>query len=1090
MKNIFSLAILIMALTFSQRGQAHDFVAISPSGQYLYYNISNGSVVVTKQGNIPFHIWYANSMTGSVVIPDSVTHNGIVYPVAAIGDSAFCDCSGMTSVTIPNSVTSIGSYAFKGCSGLTSVTIPDSVTRIGSYAFYGCSGLTSVTIPNSVTSIGSYAFKGCSGLISVTIGRGVTSIGGGAFVYCSVLSSVFFNADSCFSASTIFDYNNTITNFVIGNTVRIIPDMLCWNLDLITTITIPNSVTSIGDNAFFSCSGLTSVTIGNSVTSIGDGAFSCCSGLTSVTIPNSVTSIGNHAFSGCSSLTSVIIPNSVNHIGNNAFASYNLDSVFFYADSCILGNAPWGDSNHIVSFVIGDGVNTIPDNLCKEMVNLTSLIISNSVINIGRSSFQGCTSLTSVIIPNSVTNIGDSAFKDCSTLTSATISNSVTNIGDFAFMNCSSLISMTIPNSVINIRRSSFQGCTSLTSLTIPNSVVSIGYYAFYGCGGLTTVTIPNSVTNISDCAFCYCSSLKTVTIGSAVTFIGHNAFGYCPLRSFYCMATTPPTVNNGLDIIFYYPYIPQKIYVPCNSVMSYRNDEKWGTLSSKINGTPFLDYTCNFNTSNDSMGYVRFDVMNCDSNITVTAFANIGHQFIGWGDGETDNPRIFHITSDTMMTAFFDYITYSIFSQPSNSIYGTVTVNGNFRYGDTVILTASANYGYHFLRWSDNNTENPRTVVVSQNASYTAYFEPNNYYVNVLSDNIVQGTVNGGGAITYHDTCCISAIPATNYHFSHWNDGDSNASRCFTVEEDITLIAYFEINRHQLIVLPNDSALGTVTGSGIYDHGTEVTVSAISAPGSRFIRWNDNSQLASRTVTITKDMQLMAIFMPVDTVIVHDTSNVDVHDTTYVNVPYAVHDTTYIDVHDTTYIDVPYAVHDTTIVVDTLTLTEYVPVHDTTYIDIHDTTFVPVHDTTYVNVHDTTFITLTDTVTNTVYDTITNTVFDTVTNTIYDTTIVYSTDTLWLHDTVFVHDTIFIYDTIYVGVDEVETVSAKIYTNNGQIVVDGAERNTVWLYDVNGRILATKQDEYSPLYFNVPASGTYLIKVGHHPARKVVVIR
>ena len=109
-----------------------------------------------------------------------------------------------------------------------------------------------------------------------------------------------------------------------------------------------------------------------------------------------------------------------------------------------------------------------------------------------------------------------------------------------------------------------------------------------------------------------------------------------------------------------------------------------------------------------------------------------------------------------------------------------------------------------------------------------------------------------------------------------------------------------------------------------------------------------------------------------------------------------------------------------------------------------------------------------------------------------HDTTVVvhYSTDTLWLHDTIFVHDTIYIHDTIVVGVDEVEAINAKIYTSIGQIVVEGAENNTVWLYDINGRVLATKQDEYVPLHFDVPASGTYLVKIGEHPARKIVVIR
>ena len=142
----------------------------------------------------------------------------------------FSGCSGLTSVTIPNSVTSIGDYAFSGCSGLTSITIPNSVTSIGDYAFRDCSGLTSITIPNSVTSIGDYAFSGCSGLISVTIPNSVTSIADNAFQNCRSLTSV----------------------------------------------TIPNSVTSIGDNAFRDCSGLTSVTIPNSVTNIGRYAFSGC----------------------------------------------------------------------------------------------------------------------------------------------------------------------------------------------------------------------------------------------------------------------------------------------------------------------------------------------------------------------------------------------------------------------------------------------------------------------------------------------------------------------------------------------------------------------------------------------------------------------------------------------------------------------------------------------------------------------------------------------------------------------------------------------------------------------------------------------
>ena len=182
---------------------------------------------------------------------------------------------------------------------------------------------------------------------------------------------------------------------------------------------------------------------------------------------------------------------------------------------------------------------------------------------------------------------------------------------------------------------------------------------------------------------------------------------------------------------------------------------------------------------------------------------------------------------------------------------------------------------------------------------------------------------------------------------------------------------------------------------------------------------------------------------------VVHDTTVVEVHDTTLV--PYAVHDTTII--HDTTL--VPYAVHDTTIVHDT-TLVPYA-VHDTTI--IHDTTLVPyaVHDTTYITIH--------------------------------DTTVVYQTDTLWLtqYDTVRIHDTIYITEQ---GIDGVDAPAARVYSSEGQIVVDGANGNMVVLYDVNGRMLATKRDGYDSLRFDVPVSGAYMIRVGERPARRVVVVK
>ena len=251
-----------------------------------------------------------------------------------IAENAFNDCSGLTSVTIPNSVTSIASYAFKDCSGLTSVTIPNSVTSIGSYAFNNCSGLTSITIPNSVTSIGWGAFVDCSSLTSVFLPNSVTFIVDHAFEDCSGLTSVTIPNSVTSIGSSAFNGCSDLTSVTIPNSVTSIGSRAFSYCSGMTSVTIPNSVTSIGWGAFADCSSLTSVTIPNSVTSIVAGVFEYCSDLTSVTIPNSVTSIGEWAFAYCNGLTSITIGSGIKYIYNQAFADCpELTDVYCYAEN-------------------------------------------------------------------------------------------------------------------------------------------------------------------------------------------------------------------------------------------------------------------------------------------------------------------------------------------------------------------------------------------------------------------------------------------------------------------------------------------------------------------------------------------------------------------------------------------------------------------------------------------------------------------------------------------------------------------------------------------------------------------------------------
>ena len=498
--------------------------------------------------------------------------------------------------------------------GLTTANIPASVTYSGTTyrvtsieneAFWECSSLTSVTIPNSVTSIGWNAFIFCSSLTSVTIPNSVTSIGESAFCGCSSL----------------------------------------------TSIEIPNSVTSIEDQVFDGCSSLTSVTIPNSVTRIGWSAFSGCSGLTSVTIPNSVTSIGDNAFFGCCSLTSINVAN------NNPIYS-SIDGVLFDKQQSTLIQCPGGK--------------------------------------------QGA-----CIISNRVASIGDDAFGDCNSL------NSISVVGDNP--NYSSIDGVLFDKQQTKLIRcpGGKQG-----EYIIPNSVTSIGDYAFYNCSSLTSVTIPNSVTSIGYDAFVGCSSLRIIKVESPVPaeLLGEGDFmpwSYFPdyenllfyvpcgsIRAYidawgywyhgYWSSSSDPSD----DVSKHFLHYPLEYSIKCSP-----NDPTLGkteyplTLCDDMILTATPQIQCHFvkwsdgNTDNprrfeltqdttfeaifaknpvitytydSNLGYIDGPTTTptgkAEDDIIFTAQPARGCNFVKWGDGNTDNPRTYHLSQDVTMEAIFDY--------------------------------------------------------------------------------------------------------------------------------------------------------------------------------------------------------------------------------------------------------------------------------------------------------------------------------------------------------------------------------------------------------------------------------------------------
>ena len=691
--------------------------------------------------------------SGAIVIPETVNHNNRDYTVIGIDQKAFYNKTSITSVVIPSTVASIGSSAFEGCSSLNSVTIAEGCEVINTKAFYGCSALAKINIPSSVKRIEEQAFADCSNLAEITLNEGLTYIGGWAFGALQKLKS----------------------------------------------ITIPSTVEDMGTASFYNCRQLTKI-IWKPVH---------CSDFTYA---------ANAPFSSYSSYKRYCDESATTYDNMNYYndspsnCDYYSNDVLRYSQRGNVGNGK--GNNWTTQITFGDEVEHIPAYLCYN--------------------FQG--ELRNLVIPDNVKTIGD-----------------------HAFAGCDKLVSLKLGAGLTEIDKGAFEACSSLTEVTIPDNVTTINQYAFYNC-----------------------SSLTTLTLGKGIQTLGTNAFGnyyyyyaYSPvdakLTTINIYAVNPPYIDNTV-FTYYSDLMAIDLNVREKALDAYNAANIWKNMHLGIVANDPREFSLTVLSADNTQGTTTpsgsYDE---DDEVVISALPKAGYQFDHWNDGSKDNPRTVKVTADLTYTAYFAAAapTYTI-SATANALEGTAVGGGAYESGRQTTLVAVANAGYHFTQWSDGNTDNPRQITVTADASFAAQFEKDavvqKYTLTTTSTNSSQGTAYGQGTYEADMQIAIFAVANDGYHFTRWHDGNTDNPRMVMVTADATYFANFEQDPvpptlYELNVSPEVAAEGWTTEGCAYELGAQVMIYAHPAEGYVFSRWSDGNKDNPRFITVTAAVDLTAQF-------------------------------------------------------------------------------------------------------------------------------------------------------------------------------------------------------------------------------------
>ena len=733
-------------------------------------------------------------------------YNGYYYERKRVVYGSCWD-SDTTSLVIPTSIDNNG--------------ITYTITSIDREAFANCGKLTSVVIPNSIATIGYNAFINCISLNTVVFPTSIKSFGNSIFEGCSSLPVI----DSIRYAGTylIEVTDTTLTNYTIKENTLYIGGGAFSNCKNLTSLTLPDKVVSIESEAFSNCSNLTSIVIPDSVVSIKENTFLNCKKLHSISIGKSVANIEKNAFSGCDSLVSVTL---------NSDSLVN--KTYSLSDALVTGSnigAIFGPQ--VTEFIIGGNVKGVGENTFYNSKNITSVTLLNGVKRIGNWAFYRCSNLKNVIFPGSLDTIGKlafascpldslylpeglksikkNAFSQCENLTKVQLPNSLTHIDTAAFYGCSKLDSVIIPNSVTSISPSVFGECSNLKSITIPNTVDSIGRRAFAGCSKLLSFELPNKLKYIGDHAFQDCNNFTSVTIPESVETLGAGAFYK---RKKLESAILPHRLSYIEDEVFYSCKALKSIEIP-NTVMSIGDSAFYG--SGLVSVSLPQSITTLGNHAFASCPFKTFDIP--DSVLTI---GDACFSYCVSLDSIVIPNKVQFIGNN----AFYKCEKLSAISIPNSVVsIGEYAFAWCRTLSSVVIGSNIAEIGiYAFDRWGLGTSFAPMEIVIHAE---------------------IPPVISNVHPITA-DTIPIY-VPCGHleaYQMSNWNK--------YNIQ--------YRPNIYEFNVSSSDSLRGYTTSGG---NVCSSTLAAFPYRGNNFVQWSDGVTENPRTITLTQDTTITAIFAP-----------------------------------------------------------------------------------------------------------------------------------------------------------------------------------------------------------------------------------